>query len=177
MVGLSDVSKGPREKTVISLATSLDGKTLYYTTDGNVWSIPADDGTPNKICAGDGVAVDRNGKDLFVNLFGSKGTELFRIPLSGDPGKEIRIPADLPMNNLPISGSAVRPDGKVLLGVQTRDSWFYSLAVLDPGSEKITTVPLNYTGDLLLSGWTSDGRILAFAEPMRARIWRFRPLP
>ena len=81
------------------------------------------------------------------------------------------------MNNLPISGSAVRPDGKVLLGVQTRDSWFYSLAVLDPGSEKITKVPLNYTGDLLLSGWTSDGRILAFAEPMRARIWRFRPLP
>jgi len=38
-------------------------------------------------------------------------------------------------------------------------------------------VPLNYTGDLLLSGWTSDGRILAFAEPMRGHIWRFRPLP
>ena len=36
MVGLSDVSKGPREKTVISLATSLDGKTLYYTTDGSM---------------------------------------------------------------------------------------------------------------------------------------------
>ena len=116
--------------------TSLDGKTLYYTTDGNVWSIPADDGTPNKICAGDGVAVDLNGKDVFVNLFGSKGTELFRIPLSGDPGKEIRIPADLPMNNLPISGSAVRPDGKVLLGVQTRDSCSIAWQSLTPGARR-----------------------------------------
>ena len=81
------------------------------------------------------------------------------------------------MNNLPLSGSAIRQDSKVILGMQSTDSWFYTLAVLDPGSGKITNVPLNYTGDLLLSGWTNDGRILAFGEPIRARIWRFRPIP
>ena len=83
MVGLSDVSKGPREKTVISLATSLDGKTLYYTTDGNVWSIPADDGTPNKICAGDGVAVDLNGKDLLSTCLGRREPSYFGFRFQG----------------------------------------------------------------------------------------------
>ena len=91
--------------------------------------------------------------------------------------QEIHIRGDIPMNNLPLSGSAIRQDGKILLGMQSMDSWFYTLAVLDPGSGRVTMVPLNYTGDLLLSGWTNDGRILAFGEPIRARIWRFRPVP
>jgi hypothetical protein len=169
--------EGSKGKGINALAPSLDGKTLYYSTDGNVWSIPAADGTPSKICAGDGVAADPNGKDLITNLWESEGMKLFRVPLSGGPRQEIRIPGDVPMNNLPLSGSAIRQDGKVLLGMQSTDPWFYSLAVLDPGSGRIAQVPLNYTGDLLLSGWTNDGRILAFGEPIRARIWRFRPVP
>ena len=169
--------EGTKGKGVTALAASIDGKTLYYSADGNVWSTPAADGTSNKICAGDGVATDPNGKDLIVNLWGADGMKLFRVPLSGGSRQEIRIPGDIPMNNLPLSGSAIRKDGKVILGVQSKDSWFYSLAVLDLGSDKIATVPLNYTGDLLLSGWTNDGRILAFGEPIRARIWRFRPIP
>jgi hypothetical protein len=161
---------------VKNLAASPDGNILYYTTEGNVWAIPAADGSPRKICAGDGVAVDPNGKDLYVERWGSGGKHLFRVPLSGGLGDGIRIPNDLPLSDLTISGTPIRQDGKILLGVQTRDSWFFSLAVLDPASAKLTRVPLNYTGDMLLSGWTKYGRILAFGEPMRSRIWRFRPI-
>jgi hypothetical protein len=157
------------------LAASPDGKTLYYTMEGNVWAIPAADGFPSKICAGDGVAVDPNDKDLFVDLFGKEGTRLFRVSLSGGPRQEIRTPADVSLSNLPLSGSAVRQDGKVLVGIET-GSWFYSLAVLDPESAKLTRVPLKYTGDILLPRWTKDSHVLAFGEPMRARLWRFRPI-
>jgi tRNA A-37 threonylcarbamoyl transferase component Bud32 len=169
--------EGSKGKGITVLAASPDGKTLFYSTDGIVWSIPVADGMPTKICAGDGVAADPNGKDLIANLWGMDGTQLFRVPLSGGPHQEIHIPADLLMNNLPLSGSAINRDGQVLLGVQPMSSWFYSLAVLDPRSGKVSAVSLNYTGDLLLSGWTKDGRIVAFGEPMRARIWRFKPAP
>ncbi|HLY60905.1 MAG TPA: protein kinase [Terriglobia bacterium] len=168
--------EGSKGKGVNTLVASLDGKTLYYSADGNIWSIPAADGTPIILSAGDGVAPDPNGKDLMINLWETDGMHLFRVALSGGPRREIRIPGDIPMNNLPLSGSALGQGGKVLVGVQSKDSWFYSLAVLDVGSGRITSVPLNYTGDILLSGWTSDGRILAFGEPIRARIWRFRPV-
>ena len=63
-----------------------------------------------------------------------------------------------------------------LVGVQPKGSWFFSLAVLDPATGKLDAIPLGYVGDLMLSGWASDGRILAFGEPMRARLWRFRPV-
>ena len=41
---------------VENLAASPDGNTLYYAMEGNVWAIPAADGSPRKLCAGDGVA-------------------------------------------------------------------------------------------------------------------------
>lgn len=168
--------EGCRGKYVASLAASPDGRTLYYTTEGNVWAMPVADGTPRKICAGDGVAVDPNGKDLIVNLHEKGGTRLVRIPLSGGPGQEVHAQGDLPIVPLPIGGNAIRKDGKILIGVNPRDSWFFSLTVLDPATGKLSGIPLNYVGDIMLSGWGSDGRILAFGEPVRARIWRFRPV-
>ncbi len=47
---------------------------------------------------------------------------------------------------------------------------------LDPATGKLTRVPTNYTGDLFLSAWASDGRILAMGHPMRAHLCRFRPI-
>jgi hypothetical protein len=168
--------QGCRGKYVTSLAASPDGRTLYFTAEGSVWAIPAADGAVRKISAGDGVAADPNGKGLIVSLFEKAGARLVRVPLSGGPGENIRVQGDLPINPLPIGGNAVRKDGKILVGVQPKGSWFFSLAVLDPATGKLDAIPLGYVGDLMLSGWASDGRILAFGEPMRARLWRFRPV-
>ena len=168
--------QGVKGEYVTRLAASADGKTLFYTTSGNVWAIPAADGTPRKICAGDGVAVDPNGKDLIVNLNEKAGVRLVRVPISGGPGQDIRVQGDLPIDDVPLGGNGVRKDGKILVGVFPRDSWFFSLAILDPATGKLTRVPLNYTGDLYLSAWGSDGRILAMGRPMRAHLWRFRPM-
>jgi hypothetical protein len=168
--------KGVKGEYATSLAASVDGKTLYYTTSRNVWAIPAADGTPRKICAGDGVAVDPNGQDLIVNLNEKTGVRLVRAPISGGPGHDIRVQSDLPIDNLPLGGNGVRKDGKILAGVIPRDSWFYSLTILDPATGRLTRVPLNYTGDIDLSGWGGDGQILAVGHPMGAQLWRFRPM-
>lgn len=167
---------GVKGQYVTSLAASPDGRTLYYTSDGNVWAIPAADGTPRKIASGDGVAVDPNGRELIVNLLERAGTRLLRIPIAGGPGQEIHLKSDLPISPLPLGGNGVRKDGKLLVGVAPKDSWFFSVAVLDPASGALARVPLNYLGDIFLADWTSDDRIIAFAEPMRAHIWRFRPV-
>ena len=167
--------QGVKGEDVTRLAASADGKTLFYATAGNVWAIPAADGMPRKISIGDGVAVDPNGKDLIVNLNERAAIRLVRVPISGGPGQDIPVQGDLLIGEVPLGGNGVRKDGKILVGV-SRDSWFFSLAILDPATGKLTRVPVNYTGDLYLSAWASDGRVLATGALMRARLWRFRPM-
>ena len=167
---------GSKGASVTSLAAAPDGRTLYYTAEGTLWAIPADDGTPRKISAGDGVAVDPNGKRLIVNLVEKTGVRLVRVPLAGGPEQDVHVQRDLTIDPLNLGANGLRTDGKLLIGVTPRDSWFFSAAVLDLASGKLTRVPLNFTGDILVCGWTNDGRILAFGELMRAHIWRFRPM-
>jgi len=168
---------GSKGASVSNLAASPDGRTLYYTVDGTLWAIPADDGTPRKISAGDGVAVDPDGKGLIVNLVEKTGVRLVRVPLAGGPEQDINVQRDLTIDPLPLGANALRTDGKLLIGVAPGDSWFFNPAVLDLASGKLTRVPLNFTGDILLSGWSNDGRILSMGELMHSHIWRFRPLP
>jgi len=168
--------QGCKGKYVTSLAASPDGKDLYYATEGSIWAIPAADGTPRKVSAGDGVAVDPNGKEVIINLLDTGGARLVRIPLSGSPEQIINVQDGIRIDPLPLGGNGLRKDGKLLIGVSPRDSWFFSPAVLDVASGELTRIPLNYTGDILLSGWASDGPILAYGEPMRAHIWRLRPM-
>jgi Tol biopolymer transport system component len=168
--------QGAKGQQPTGLAASVDGKTLYYVVSGSVWAIPTADGTPRKVCSGDGVAVDPNGQDLIVNLNEKAGVRLVRVALSSAPGQDIRVQGELPIDPIPIGGNSVRKDGKILVGVAPRDSWFFGLAILDAATGKLTRVAVNYTGDIFHSAWANDGRILAMGGLMRARIWRFRPV-
>jgi len=168
--------QGVKGVSVTSLAASPDGGTIYYTAGGNLWAIPAADGTPRKIGAGDVIAVDPNGRQLIAGLEEKGGTRLVRVPLSGGPGQEIHVQGDLPIAPYALGGNSVGKDGKLLIGVAPKDSWFFGAGVLDLANDKLTSIPLNYTGDIVVAGWTTDGQILAFGLPMRAHIWRFRPM-
>jgi eukaryotic-like serine/threonine-protein kinase len=164
-------------KDIAALAASPDGESLYYVSSGTVWSIPSKGGTPRKICAGDGMAVDPNGRDLIVNLNEQEHVRLLRVPLSGGPQQEIPVRSDVPLGPYPVGPSAVNTDGKAVVETAPLDSWFFRLAVLDLATGELRRIPFNYSGDIELTGWASDGRILATAIPMRAHIWRFRPAP
>jgi hypothetical protein len=161
---------------VTRLAASRDGRTLYYSAQGSIWAIPAADGKPHKIAPGDGVTVDPNGKDLIISSLEKSGESLFRVPLSGGPPQQIHIQGSVVLNPLALGEHSLSKDGKLVIGVTSPDSWFFSAAVLDPATGRVQRIPLNFTGDILQSGWANDGRVLSLAEPMQAHIWRFRPV-
>jgi hypothetical protein len=168
--------QGCKGTYVISLAASPDGNTLYYSAEGSIWAIPVADGTPSKLSAGDGAAVNPNGKDLIVNSLERDGVHLLRIPLAGGPAQEIPFRYDMPLDPLPLAGNSLSKDGKLLVGVTARDDWFFRAAVMDLASGKVTAIPLNFSGDILQTVWANDGRVLALAEPIEAHLWRFRPI-
>ncbi|MBZ5538575.1 MAG: serine/threonine-protein kinase [Acidobacteriia bacterium] len=166
--------QGSKGADIQSLTAFPDGKTLYYAANGNVWAIPAVDGESRKIHPGDGVAVDRGKQDLIIQLFEMNGARLVRVPLSGGPDTPIPYKSEMRLALFPLAGDAVRKDGRILVQVTTKDSWFWKPAVLDPSTGKLEMVPLNYEGDALMPAWTSDDRILSIGIPLRSTIWRFR---
>jgi hypothetical protein len=168
--------RGCKGTYVTSLAASRDGRTLYYSAEGTIWTIPAADGTPRKIVSGDGVAVDPDGRGLIVNAFEKSGQRLFRAPLSGGSPQPIPIQDGVSLVPLPLSAHSLRSDGKLLVGLTLPDSWFFTEAVLDVPTGRVERIPLTFTGDVLSAAWAADGRILALAEPMQAHIWRYRPV-
>ncbi len=156
------------------LASSADGKTLYYVADGTVWAIPASDGEPRKIRAGDGVVVDAGRQELLIKLHEKQGIRLVRVPIARGAERAISLPGDLRLTRAPFSPNAVGKDGRIALQGSTRDSWFWRPALLDPETGKLERIPIAYEADFDFPGWTSDGRIVRFALPIRSTLWRFR---
>ena len=166
--------QGTKGRSIDMLAASPDGNTLCYVSEGNVWTIPVNDGTPRQITKGNSVAVNPNGRDLVIKLDQNSGGHLVRVPASGGTSQEIPLPRDLWMAPVPLGQRAIAKDGRLLITVSPRDSWFYRAVSLDPATTTATTIPLNYTGDTMRQNWTSDGQILAIGLPLRSHVWRFR---
>jgi eukaryotic-like serine/threonine-protein kinase len=170
--------QGVSGNDITCLAASPEGRTIYYVASGSVWSVPAAGGTVHRICPGDGVAVDPNGKDLIVQLNETPWVRLVRVPLPDGPQKDIRIQGDTALNYIPIGGKAVREDGEILVGIAPKDSYFFGVAILDPTTGELTKVPVNYTGDKIMANWASDGRhVIAIGLELKGNLWRFHPLP
>ena len=158
---------------VIDLAASPDGKTLYYVASRTVWAIPSVGGQPRRICAGDGVVADPNGKDLIVQIYEKESVRLLRVAASGGAGEPISFRSGLRMAPVPLGPSAVGKDGRVVLSIAMADSWFYGVGVLDPRSGKLERIPVNFTGDLLAPGWQDNGRVLTSGWPLKIALWQF----
>jgi eukaryotic-like serine/threonine-protein kinase len=160
---------------ITEVAASPDGNSLYYVSSGSVWSVPTQGGSPRRICAGDGVVADPNGRELIVKLNEQERVLLERVPLSGGPARPIQVRSDLLMAPYTLGAGALNKDGKLLVTVAPRDSWFFGVAILDLATGKLTRVPLNYPFDVVMAKWASDGRILVEGSSIKAHIWRFRP--
>ena len=171
--------KGVNPTGMVALAASPDGNTLYYSLNREVWKIPASDGTPVKIHAGDSVTPDPNGRDLIIKLNEPAAARLIRVPVEG--GKEVTIPTHsegyrLLGASIPVSATAAARDGRILVTLTSTDSWFLQSGVLNPASGDLTRIPLDFTGDVSSSGWSRDGQVLALSEILRANIWSFQPV-
>ncbi len=168
--------KGVSGTGIDVLAGSTDGKTLFYVASRNVWSIPAADGSPRKIGAGDSIAVDPNDIELIVQL-NEREVCLARVLIAGGEPRSIPFHSDLRLTGGVLAANAVRGDGRIVFSASSKDSWFYGAAVLDPKTGAVEKVPLTDTGDIFAPGWGRNGRIIASGSPFKSTMWRFRPLP
>jgi hypothetical protein len=158
---------------IASLASSPDGSALYYVASGTIWAIPAAGGDPRKIGSGDEVTADPGGRELIVTRNEKDGSRLVRLSLSGGAEIPISFPSGLHLFS-GLTPNAVYRDGRILVPVQSRDSWWDEVAIFEPKTGKLERLDIPYAGDIDSPSWSSDGRIIANGLPMQSSLWRFR---
>lgn len=164
--------------SVRSIAATPDGDKLYFCDRGQVWSVDAkaDEGAkPVLVTAGDSVAIDSAGKYLFIERPEKQGRELVRIPLSGGQAEVIAIPPEYTISDDPLSPSAVDAAGRILFEVDSADSWYERVAMVDTSRKTFTLIPTRFSGDVWMPGWENDGRIAAIGARLSSTLWRYRP--
>jgi len=160
--------------SVESVAASPDGKTLYYSSEGAVWSVPAAGGAqPRRITEGNSVSLDPAGTFLYISQIGKDPPALVRVSTAGGPVEAIPIPPALYLTPDMLSPAAVDARGRILVETVSANSYWYGAAILDPNRKSGTPVNVIYSGDLWAPGWTADGRILALGARFNSSIWRF----
>ena len=111
-----------------------------------------------------------------MQLNEKEGIRLVRMPVAGGPLDVIPVHGDLEIPASQAFGpDAVRADGKIVISVQSNDSWFWGVAVLDPETGNLRKIPLRYDGDLTYPSWNQKNEIVADGFPFRGSLWRFRP--
>jgi serine/threonine protein kinase len=159
-----------------SLAASPDGRTLYYVDAGSLFAIDTEGGSPRKLRAASGIAVDLHTvpPSLIVQVGDREGVRLCRTDLAG--GAEFPLPYQSPLRlaSLPLSTAAVGPDGRIAVTVISADSWFREAALLDPLTGGVVRVPVAFEGDIFYPAWGRDGSLLGMGVSIRSSLWRFQ---
>ena len=166
--------EGTRGASVESLAVSSNRQTVYYASGGTIWAVPISDGKPRPLHPGNSVAVDPRSGDPIVQLVDPSGVRLQH--LSGDgTSRPIAFKSDVLLAPFPLSSTAVGMDGRILVQVTSRDSWFFRPGLVDAVAGRMDRIPLSYEGDVMAPGWGPMGEVVATGTPLRSTIWRFRP--
>ncbi|MEX0880961.1 MAG: hypothetical protein WD451_14680, partial [Thermoanaerobaculia bacterium] len=168
--------EGTRGIAPQSLVASPDGQTLYYVNAGSLFAIGIEGGAPRKLRPANGVAVDPRGPvpSLIVQVNALDGVKLFRVPLDGGSELSILFTSSLRLAPIPISGSAVGPDGRIAVTVTSPDTMFRGVALLDPATAVLERLPVTFDGDLQSPAWGRDGTLLAVGVSIRSSLWRFQ---
>jgi eukaryotic-like serine/threonine-protein kinase len=159
-----------------SLVASPDGRTLYYVNAGSLFSIGLEGGEPRNLRPANGVAVDPRGPvpSLIVQVNELDGVKLYRVPIGGGSQLPILFASALRLAPIPISGTAVGPDGRIAVTVTSPDTWFRGVALLDPSTAALERLPVIFDGDIQYPAWSRDGSLLALGVSIRSSLWRFQ---
>ena len=158
-----------------AFAGSPDGSTVFFADSGAIWSMPMGGGMRRRLAEGSSVAPDPNGKFVVTQVIRDDGVHLLHVPLDGTPPREIPIVGDMPIAPLNLAPNAVAPDGRILVEVVSRSSWFWPAAILDPRTGRLAIVPPGLAYDMAGAGWDAQGRVVTIALAVESSLWRFRP--
>jgi predicted Ser/Thr protein kinase len=157
---------------VASLAASADGRTLYVGAAGTISAMSIDGGVSTAVCPGDSMAVDPANGDLIVKRAEKERIRLFRCRASGGPPQEVIIRGDVRMAGTPLSPTGIR-NGRLLLPVDSPDSWYWFAGAVDLATGAIERVKLNHFTDIQYVGWTADGKMLGTGASLASTLWKF----
>jgi hypothetical protein len=155
-----------------SLDASPDGRTLYYTHAGSVWSLPAEGGTPTKLGAGDSLTVEQESGDLIVKLDESARIRLVRMKPVGGAVAAIPVKGDLRLIQRALMPGSVR-QGKLVLGLASADSWFWHAATIDLETGVVTKLTTVNPSDFHFATWRADGVPIGFGFGLNTSLWHF----
>jgi eukaryotic-like serine/threonine-protein kinase len=158
-----------------AFAGSPDGTTVFFADSGAIWSMPMAGGPRHRVAAGTSVAPDPNGRYVVTQVIQDDGVHLLHVPLDGAAPHEITIAGDMPIAPLGLAPNAVAPDGRILVEVVSRASWFWPAAILDPKTGRLTIIPPGLAYDMTSAGWDAQGRVVTVALGLESSLWRFRP--
>jgi hypothetical protein len=159
-----------------SFAGSPDGKTIFFADSGAIWSMPAAGGQRRRLAEGSAVATDPGGHYVVSQVVGSDGVRLLHVPLDGGPPHQITVHGDTPVSLNPLAPNAVAADGRIVVEVVSKASWFWPAAILDPVTGKLSIVPPGLSYDMYLGGWDTEGHVVTTALGLESALWRFRPV-
>jgi hypothetical protein len=99
-------------------------------------------------------------------------TRLLKVLLDGSSEQEVPISGDA--RPYILETGAISKDGKLLMGLQSPDSWFLEPAVIDLATGRATRIPIDVRGDSFNMAWTADGQILAAVTGLESSLWKFQ---
>src|SRR5262249_47008471 len=148
----------PDAGSIVQLAASVDGTSLYYVSGNMLWAVSSTGGESHKIGPANSVAVHPNGREIILQRIGpSLSVRLFRMSVATGSEEEIKVGADVRMGDIPLAANAINKDGKILVTTALdNNTWYWQLSIFDPMTGQAKHVPTDFAGDLLYAGWTSD---------------------
>jgi hypothetical protein len=163
--------------SVESVAATPDGEKIYYCDHGRVWWIGTKDenAKPVPVTEGDSIAIDPAGKYLYVKRMEKGQRELVRMALTGGQAEALAIPPEYTISDDELSPAAADAAGRVLFEVDSADSWYERVAVIDTSRKTFSVISTGFSGDVWGPGWQSDGRVAAVGVRLDSTLWRYRP--
>ena len=155
-----------------SVASSSDGRRIFFVSGHTVWSVPTEGGEPTKIGEGDSVAVGAG--EVVVKLNANDGFHLMRVPLAGGEPLKVPLSQSVALTDGTLSAAAVGLGGRVLVQVNEPHVWFYRMATVDLKTGRLDLIPVDYDGDVWFPGWTPDGKIVATGLQYSFSLWQMR---
>jgi hypothetical protein len=127
------------------------------------------------VTEGDSIAIDAAGKYLYVKRMQKGLRELVRMPLAGGQAEALAIPPEYTISDDRLSPAAADASGRILFEVDSADSWYERVAMIDTSRKAFTLIPTGFSGDIWMPGWQRDGRIAAVGARLDSSLWRYKP--
>jgi hypothetical protein len=95
--------------------------------------------------------------------------------LGGGPAQTLTIPPEYTISDDELSPAAADASGRILFEVDSADSWYERVAMIDTSRKTFAVIQTGFSGDLWMPGWQSDRRIAAVGARLDSSLWRYKP--